>query len=132
MSISYQAPEPKTLAQFFSRVGEALTQPATLRFRGGSAIRWLGSDLLTNDFDYDLTATDTAEVRAVMGRIAKEMRLDIEDWIFDEPAALPPVQRHIYDRLRDQDVADDPPKDHYFAGSQLAIAAMIRRVLRRG
>ena len=51
---------------------------------------------------------------------------------FDEPAALPPVQRHIYYRLRDQDVADDLPKDHYFARSQLAIAAMIWRVLRRG
>ena len=50
----------------------------------------------------------------------------------DEPAALPPVQRHIYYRLRDQDVADDLPKDHYFARSQLAIAAMIWRVLRRG
>jgi hypothetical protein len=42
------------------------------------------------------------------------------------------VQRHIYYRLREQDVADDLPKHHYFARSQLAIAAMIGRVLRRG
>ena len=46
--------------------------------------------------------------------------------------ALPPVQRHIYYRLREQDVADDLPKHHYFTRSQLAIAAMIGRVLRRG
>ena len=51
---------------------------------------------------------------------------------FEHPDALPPVQRHIYYRLREQDVADDLPKHHYFAGSQLAIARMIGRVLRRG
>jgi hypothetical protein len=51
---------------------------------------------------------------------------------FEHQDALPPVQRHIYYRLREQDVADDLPKHHYFARSQLAIAAMIGRVLRRG
>ncbi|MBT2500118.1 hypothetical protein J7E25_13580 [Agromyces sp. ISL-38] len=51
---------------------------------------------------------------------------------FANQDALPPVQRHIYYRLREQDVADELPKHHYYASSQLAIAAMISRVLRRG
>ena len=51
---------------------------------------------------------------------------------FEHQDGLPPVQRHIYYRLREQDVADHLPKHHYFARSQLAIAAMIGRVLRRG
>jgi hypothetical protein len=44
---------------------------------------------------------------------------------------LPPVQRHIYYRLREQDLADNLPKHHYFASSQLAIARMIIRLFRR-
>jgi hypothetical protein len=51
---------------------------------------------------------------------------------FEHQAALPPEQRHIYYRLREQDVADDLPKHRFFARSQLAIAAMIGRILRRG
>lgn len=51
---------------------------------------------------------------------------------FENQDALPLVQRHIYYRLREQDVSDDLPKHHYFASSQLAIAQMIGRVLRRG
>lgn len=51
---------------------------------------------------------------------------------FDDHGALPPVQRHIYYRLREQDAADDLPKHHYFSASQSAIAAMIGRVLRPG
>jgi hypothetical protein len=34
--------------------------------------------------------------------------------------------------LNGHECADDLPKHHYFARSQLAIAAMIGRVLRRG
>ena len=49
---------------------------------------------------------------------------------FEDQDALPPVQRHIYYRLREQDVTDDLPKHHYFASSQFAIARMIGRVLR--
>jgi hypothetical protein len=44
---------------------------------------------------------------------------------------LPPAQRHIYYRLREQDVADDLPKHHYFVSSQLAIYTMISRVRAR-
>jgi hypothetical protein len=51
---------------------------------------------------------------------------------FERQDRLPPVQRHIYYRLREQDVADELPKHHYFAGSQLAIAAMISRLCRGG
>ena len=51
---------------------------------------------------------------------------------FADHAALPPVQRHIYYRLRDHDVDDDLPKNHYFASSQLAIARMIGRLFRHG
>jgi hypothetical protein len=50
---------------------------------------------------------------------------------FEDQGALPPAQRHIYYRLREQDVADDLPKHHYFASSQLAIARMIGRLFRR-
>jgi hypothetical protein len=50
---------------------------------------------------------------------------------FERQDDLPPVQRHIYYRLREQDVADDLPKHHYFASSQLAIARMIGRLFRR-
>ena len=50
---------------------------------------------------------------------------------FEHQDALPPVHQHIYRRLREQDAADDLPKHHYFVRSQLAIAAMIGRVLRR-
>jgi hypothetical protein len=49
---------------------------------------------------------------------------------FERQDALPPVQRHIYYRLREQDVDDELPKHHYFASSQLAIAAMISRLFR--
>jgi hypothetical protein len=49
---------------------------------------------------------------------------------FEDPHALPPVQRHIYYRLRERDAADDVPKDHYFAASQRSIFVMIGRVLR--
>ncbi len=47
---------------------------------------------------------------------------------FADQRVLPPVQRHIYYRLRQQDIADDLPKNHYFARSQLAIATMISRL----
>jgi hypothetical protein len=50
---------------------------------------------------------------------------------FERQEDLPPVQRHVYYRLREQDVADDLAKPHYFASSQLAIARMISRLLRR-
>ena len=50
---------------------------------------------------------------------------------FQRQDRLPPVQRHIYYRLREQDVADELPKHHYFAGSQLAILGMISRLFRR-
>ena len=50
---------------------------------------------------------------------------------FADQDALPPVQRHIYYRLREQDVADQLPKHHYFAGSQLEIYGMIARLFRR-
>lgn len=50
---------------------------------------------------------------------------------FVDQDALPPAQRHIYYRLREQDVADDLPKNHYFASSQLAIYRMISRLFRR-
>ena len=49
---------------------------------------------------------------------------------FERQDALPAVQRHIYYRLREQDIADDLPKHHYFASSQFSIARMIGRVLR--
>lgn len=49
---------------------------------------------------------------------------------FERHDALPPAHRHIYYRLREQDVADELPKHHYFAGSQLAITRMIGRLLR--
>jgi hypothetical protein len=45
---------------------------------------------------------------------------------------LPAAQRHIYYRLREQDVPDDVPKLHYFAASQLAIGTMISRLVLRG
>ena len=48
---------------------------------------------------------------------------------FERQDTLPPVQRHIYYRLREHDVADQLPKHHYFASSQLAIARMITRLL---
>lgn len=48
---------------------------------------------------------------------------------FGDQTALPHVQRHIYYRLREQDVADDLPKNHYYAASQAAITSMIARVL---
>ena len=48
---------------------------------------------------------------------------------FDDQDDLPQAQRHIYYRLREQDVADDLPKNHYFAASQAAIGAMIGRVM---
>lgn len=48
---------------------------------------------------------------------------------FANQAALPAVQRHIYYRLRTHDVADDLPKQYYFAASQRAIASMITRLL---
>jgi ferredoxin len=51
---------------------------------------------------------------------------------FEDPGALPPAQRQIYSRLREQDVSDRLPKHHYFATSQFAIARMIGRVLRHG
>lgn len=50
---------------------------------------------------------------------------------FERKDKLPPVQRHIYYRLREQDVADDLPKHQYFAASQLAILGMISRLFRR-
>ena len=50
---------------------------------------------------------------------------------FERQDELPPVQRHIYYRLREQDVADELPKHHYFASSQLAIVRMISRLFRR-
>jgi hypothetical protein len=50
---------------------------------------------------------------------------------FEHQDALSPVHQHIYYRLREQDAADDLPKHRYFVRSQLAIAAMIGRVLRR-
>jgi hypothetical protein len=49
---------------------------------------------------------------------------------FENPRDLPPVQRHIYYRLRERDFADELPKHHYFASSQLAIIRMASRVLR--
>jgi hypothetical protein len=49
---------------------------------------------------------------------------------FERQDRLPPAQRHIYYRLREQDVADRLPKHHYFASSQLAIARMITGLLR--
>ena len=45
---------------------------------------------------------------------------------------LPPVQRHIYYRLREADATDDLPKHHYFASSQSAIIGMVLRMIRRG
>lgn len=50
---------------------------------------------------------------------------------FEDDDKLPAVQRHIYYRLREQDVRDDLPKNHYFARSQLAIAQMISGLFRR-
>ena len=50
---------------------------------------------------------------------------------FERQDALRPVQRHIYYRLREHDVADELPKHGYFASSQLAIARMITRLFRR-
>lgn len=51
---------------------------------------------------------------------------------FANQDALPAAQRHIYYRLREQDLADDLPKQHYFAASQLAIGGMISRLYFRG
>ena len=50
---------------------------------------------------------------------------------FERQDWLPPVQRHIYYRLREQDVADELPRNRYFASSQLAILRMIGRLFRR-
>ena len=50
---------------------------------------------------------------------------------FERQDALPAVQRHIYYRLREHDVADELPKHHYFASSQLAIVGMILGLFRR-
>ncbi|MEU4196871.1 hypothetical protein AB0E69_33565 [Kribbella sp. NPDC026611] len=50
---------------------------------------------------------------------------------FADQDVLPPVQRHIYYRRREQDVADELPKHHYFASSQLAIYRMLSGLFRR-
>jgi hypothetical protein len=49
---------------------------------------------------------------------------------FENRDDLPAVQRHLYYRLREHDFADDLPKHHYFATSQLAIIRMASKVLR--
>lgn len=54
----------------------------------------------------------------------------IPSWTFREQEQLPPVQRHIYDRLHEDAPHDQAARNNRYLGSQLAVIGMVMRVLR--
>lgn len=87
--------EPVTAANlkaFLRRLGERYPHPARLYLLGGSALCLLGSPRTTLDVDYtvDVEPEQAAHFEAVVGVLAAEMRLDLEEVPLAEFIPLPP------------------------------------------
>jgi len=79
----------QALNAFFQRLGEQLSSPATLYLLGGSALCLLGSPRETLDVDFAFE-NPPPDAKAILERLATELKLDLELVPLGEFIPLPP------------------------------------------
>jgi hypothetical protein len=77
------------LQNFFQRLGEQISTPATFYLLGGGALCMLGSPRETLDVDYSVEDAPP-ETETVLKQLAAELRLDLEAVPMAEFIPLPP------------------------------------------
>lgn len=88
----------KQIVSFLEKVGSRLPGPATIHVFGGSAILLVGGQRTTADLDFTLQSPAENECRSIIGEVASELGLQVEENIPEEFMPLPAgsEQRHRF------------------------------------